>query len=460
MNTEQHTRRPSAEQRPASMYYISRIFLRNIKCIPGPVEFHLPFPSANSPSWTLLLGNNGTGKTTLMRVVAMCLCDATRASGLLTELPGEIIRDGCRDATVALTLDSAEKQSAQYTITTTFQRTDTGSEHLTQEVSPTDDFPRNELFACGYGAGLRAIGNEDVGNYRLIDAVYSLFNYHAPFQNPEFVLLRIAQHTGTKIEHLLPQIDRVLMLDPGSTKWSFSGLRIDGPWGTYVTARGLGDGYTATLAWICDLLGWYFIATRGESNGHVRGVVLLDEMEQHLHPLWQREMIGLLSKEFPHVQFIASTHAPLTVIGSAALRDECCQLVLFEHTTDGVQIKGGLRPPRGRRADQVLTSYLFGLPWTTSDDVVKKIEQYDQLQRRLMRTKDGEVPVAAEDIQRMRDLRKTLEESLGSAETPLQQLVEKAVLDTLHSMESQQRFESDAAKLEARRQLQQLFGER
>ena len=39
-------------------------------------------------------------------------------------------------------------------------------------------------------------------------------------------------------------------------------------------------------------------------------VVLIDEIDLHLHPRWQRDIVGYLSKAFPGIQFIASTHSP------------------------------------------------------------------------------------------------------------------------------------------------------
>ena len=291
------------------------------------------------------------------------------------------------------------------------------------------------------------IGSEVYEKYRLIDAVYSLFNYTARLQNPENALFRISREK-VDLNQLLERIDRILMLPPGSTALDSSGLRVRGPWGDYVPAGALGDGYAATLAWICDLLGWSLLATHSEFDARVQGIVLLDEMERHLHPSWQREIVGLLAKEFPGVQFIASTHAPLTAIGSAALRDECCQLILLQHGPEGIEVRPGLNPPRGRRADQVLTSFLFGLPSTTSDDVIQTIERYAKLKRQ-------DSPDTREEIE---SLRKTLTETLGTPETELQRTVERAVRDTLGTMTEQQGLDSDALRHETRRQLRDLFG--
>ena len=134
------------------MFYISRIRLVDIKCFSGEVEIDLSQPSRSNASWTLLLGDNGTGKTSLLRCIAMGLCDETGASGLLTELSGNVIRDGCHKAEIGLQLASATKPNTPYEITTTFYKTDSNTEGLKQTTKPENGFPRAKLLACGYGA--------------------------------------------------------------------------------------------------------------------------------------------------------------------------------------------------------------------------------------------------------------------------------------------------------------------
>lgn len=69
-------------------------------------------------------------------------------------------------------------------------------------------------------------------------------------------------------------------------------------------------GMAAEIAYRCVIL-----------NGHhgrdavrqSRGVVLIDELDMHLHPNWQRQVVGDLKRAFPNLQFVATTHSPFIV---------------------------------------------------------------------------------------------------------------------------------------------------
>jgi len=49
------------------------------------------------------------------------------------------------------------------------------------------------------------------------------------------------------------------------------------------------------------------------------GIVLIDEIDLHLHPKWQRAIIGNLNKTFPNCQFVLSTHSPIVISESPDL---------------------------------------------------------------------------------------------------------------------------------------------
>lgn len=76
----------------------------------------------------------------------------------------------------------------------------------------------------------------------------------------------------------------------------------------------LSDGERSFLALVCDLGRRLALANpRLENPLHGSGVVLIDEIELHLHPKWQREVVEKLRNIFPNIQFIATTHSPFVI---------------------------------------------------------------------------------------------------------------------------------------------------
>ena len=439
------------------MYYISRVSLRNIKCLPKEVTFTVPTPSNGSPSWTLVLGDNGTGKTSILRCIAISLCDEIAAAGLLTELPGRMIRTGQDCARIELKLTGTQKNEKNLTIQTIFRKKNSSGESMQQVVEPNDVDLHDALFACGYGSSHGTIGNESYESYRLIDAVYSLFNYDTRLQNPEMALFRICEQMRRQFSQsyqeyrhrLFEQIEAVLMLESGSLTLDSKGLRVSGFWGDSVPVRAIGDGYAATLTWVCDLLSWTLLA-QGESDDlQPRGIVLVDEIERHLHPAWQREIVDLLSKSFPQVQFIAATHAPLIATGTATQPKGSSRLIRLVKSDNGVQVNSELEPPIGLRADQVLTSALFGLISTASGDTLSKIEQYVALSAKSTLTEPERKKVS--------DLDKDLQRTFATPQTRLQREVEKAISMAFRDLFPDSEFDKSAVTFEMRRQLKALF---
>ncbi len=440
------------------MLYISKVSLRNIKCLPEEVTFTVPIPATDRPSWTLVLGDNGTGKTTILRCIAISLCDEIAAPALLAKLRGSMIRTGRECAEIEMELKSTSTNATEVTKLTTLRRKSFECESIEQVIYPEGVDLHKALFACGYGSYCGTNGNELYNEYRLMDAVYTLFNYHIRLQNPEAVLFRISEyrHNHFSVEHdetrrrIFEKIEAVLMLEPGSLTLDSRGLRASGFWGDSLPVSAIGDGHAAMLNWICDLLAWTSLANRGSDDIQPQGVVLLDEIERHLHPEWQRKIVNLLSQSFPHIQFIATTQAPLIVTGTATLPEGVCRLFCLARSENGVEMISGLGPPHGLRADQVLTSELFGLLATTSDDVVQKIERYAALRSKLTLTES--------ECKEVHDLQAVLYRTFDTHETSLQRQVQEAITKAFRELATGSEVDVSAMKLEMKRQLKELFG--
>jgi predicted ATP-binding protein involved in virulence len=130
----------------------------------------------------------------------------------------------------------------------------------------------------------------------------------------------------------------------------------------------LSDGEKCLLAMVGDLARRLAIANPSLENPlQGEGVVLIDEIELHLHPKWQREIIPALTRTFPNCQFIATTHSP-QVISEVKPNG----IYILEATSEGVVAR---RPESsyGRDSNRILED-LMGVParpQEIKDDILK-----------------------------------------------------------------------------------------
>ncbi|MBT1173864.1 AAA family ATPase [Bifidobacterium sp. MA2] len=78
----------------------------------------------------------------------------------------------------------------------------------------------------------------------------------------------------------------------------------------------LSDGYRATIGMVADIarrMATLNPVMGGDAVRRTPGVVLIDEVDLHLHPLWQEHVVSMLTALFPAVQFVLTTHAPLVI---------------------------------------------------------------------------------------------------------------------------------------------------
>ena len=349
------------------MLYLSRVQLSNVRCF-DELDIALCGSDTEPSGWNLILGDNATGKSTLLRSIAMGLCDEASAAGLLKESDEGYIRRGETKATIKISLHDPKAPGKKFRITTEVYRDKKGggifADRVRQKTNPPgNEFPWETIFVSGYGAGRGVTGTGDISSYSAIDAVYNMFNYSEGLQNPELVILRLIAHTsGNRL--MERQIFRVLQTATGTEeiKLTSKGIRVSGPWGERMPLRDLADGYRSSFLWLTDLIGWAlaFNPKRKSTEG-IRGIVLIDEIEQHLHARWQRTAIDDLRKIFPNVQFIASTHSPLVAssVGPPLAKNVIDRLYVLEpYGADGVKATEH-EFMRGWRMDQVLASRAF-----------------------------------------------------------------------------------------------------
>lgn len=400
--------------------YIKRVMLNNVRCFE---ELEIDFDQPGSS--VLFLGDNGDGKSTILKSIAMGLCDESSAAALFRELPGEFVRrkHGRKEAKTGeeakIEIDLAGDGGWTYRIVTviksgeTFERVSQFSERkvnkkVSKRVSKRqglyrfreneyeeldqDTFPWEQIFVSGYGAGLRVQGTADFQHYLAVDAVYPLFKYDEPLQNPELVVRRLVEaargirkdpkEKGKYAEIVLEKVKELLaefldLKDRDQVELTPTGIKVKGAWGIAELGE-LGDGYRATVTWVLDLLAWWFLKATQKARVKVtnlRGILLFDEIEQHLHPRWQRSILSHLKEAFPKVQFIGTTHSPLVAssVGEVLPRTGIDKVIVLNSKDKHGVVKEELDPMMGWRVDKVLASQAFEYQITGQSEELSKI---------------------------------------------------------------------------------------
>jgi len=365
--------------------YISNIKLRNIRCFK---ELELNFNvDSETPEWTMILGDNSSGKSTLLKAIALGLCKDYQATNILAKMPGTFIRNNSKDSEIKVSLWQINGTTCEIR---SFLDADFNNNEIVigQAINPRKDlfYPFDQIFVCAYGATRPTessiLFDDNKQKYLINKSVSSLFNDNN-FLNLELYLQRLKNDCADKNKtanerkdsikkyyYLINQIEKILDIENKDLlDLTKQGLVIGG-----IPISSLGDGYKSTLTWVLDMIGGAVTANRYSINANLQGIVIIDELERHLHPSWQRKIVSLLRKTFPKVQFITTTHSPLVAAGMADI-DNGKILVCKEGNYD-------LLDPsniKGLRADQILTSPIFGLETTRNIETEKTLDELEDL---------------------------------------------------------------------------------
>ena len=148
-----------------------------------------------------------------------------------------------------------------------------------------------------------------------------------------------------------------------------------------------------------------------ENPLHGEGIVLIDEIELHLHPKWQREVINKLREVFPNIQFILTTHSPQVISETPR---ECLHILSWNNKQEQPTV---FHPERslGLDSSDVLSEIMDSLPINLDfkekiDNIFDEIdsENYKQAEKDIneLESKYGELPStiqARTHLQFMRD---------------------------------------------------------
>lgn len=262
----------------------------------------------------------------------------------------------------------------------------------------------------GYGPYRGVTGTESRKAYRISDAVESLFRRDAKLQNPEIILRRLRDHWKSLYAPLCKKLIQILGLSPAhKLGLAKGGITIEGPQvGNATPLDAIADGYRATFAWLCDLVGWAMLAgTIDAKTGDIRGLVLIDEIEQHLHPSAQMDLLKRIGKVFPRLQIIATTHSPIV-----ALKADPAGLFALKRTSrHKVELLPQVQGLTHYTAQDVLEDERLFDTAAERDELDRDIKNYQRL---------ASIPpekLTDEEVRSLKELAKTLRQAGRPAET-------------------------------------------
>lgn len=433
------------------MMYITKIELSHVRCYE---EATINFGEAGTS--ILICGNNGSGKTALLRSIAMGLCDQASAGALLRDLPGDFIRktsspEPVRTAGIIVELVEPTVVSQPYSIETRLQTQSNAIFETVETETKPEQFPWNSIFVAGYGAGLRTHGTEDYVQYFAPDAVYSLFEYSYPLQSPELGWRRLLNATRTEEEEktvndiVCAVLKKILALDDDDDLPSMenNGLFINSYWGKH-ELNALGDGYQALVTITLDILSWKLLSKNHKaildayeanevpewqpilSTEDLDGVVIIDEIEKHLHPKLQHKIISLLKAAFPKMQFIISTHSPLCASGTADVEKGSFKIFKTYKDPKGTIALVEMEIPVGLSADEIFERY-FEIGDTRNNNMQRDLEEYRRLYL------NTEV-LEADEVDRLKELEQRIQNVLGDTLKDKHEVTRERIASTLDTL--------------------------
>jgi predicted ATP-binding protein involved in virulence len=331
-------------------------------------------PSSLRRKGVLVIGRNGTNKSTLLRAISVGLASQTDASAMLSIPLGSMIRTGETEAKIELDLLFENGEDVTLTKTLVFR----GDRDVLGEMEgPTAE--ELNLLVAGYGAARGITGTDAGRSYRVFDAVQTLFDYRRELLSPELVLRRLQDQLGTELyEKTLAGIAKVMGLEGRAEEIAFAkggGVVVSSPdVGIDVPLEGVADGYRVVFNWLIDMYGRALRPEWITEQGSVAGVILVDELDQHLHPELQSAVMHQLVELLPDAQVIATTHSPLIALGA-----DPQQLIVLERHEDRVVSMDRVPDYRGYSAEDMLADDRLFATGVWSPDTEAKLTRYEEL---------------------------------------------------------------------------------
>jgi len=408
--------------------YLHSLRLEKVKNFVELLDFRFDRPDRSYEGWNVFIGGNASGKTTLLKAIALALCGDEFGRVLLRNDFSGWVSEGAKKARVIAEVQydrDFDFFSSKGNVprnpfkcgvrweqpskgNPTFARFEERTGKQTRVTHPKRG-PWNEnaagWFSAGYGPMRRLTGSSaeamhDAVGSGLVPRFISLFREDVALSESEIWLknlqFKALEETGEarrRANTLVKSIEGFLndgLLPHG---FQIDEIRSDHVYmkttqGTILPMRDLSEGYRCVYGLMLDIIrnmanvyGETQLFTRNSDNRMVAdkpGILLIDEIETHLHPKWQQTICTWLKQRFPKIQFLVTTHSPLIVqaadpggIYFLPAPGEHRKAHRFDQHEYERIVLG--------RAEKILLGEAFGLDYTRGDWALRQIDRYRHL---------------------------------------------------------------------------------
>jgi uncharacterized protein (TIGR02646 family) len=409
-----------------SVKRIEKVVIKNFKCLrdltldfPDPESFQVSLDSVVQQklsgaeglreSWLSLIGENATGKSTVLQAIALALMGEDERRRLGDIRPTDVLTHGQSVGYVEVFLSGLDESIRL------------GFSKETGRFESNARAPK--VLILGYGATrlLRDADDpddpdEDDGDEALV-RIKNLFDPFAKLNNVERWMADTTTMPAKQFGIVRDALMDLLLLKQGQDRiYRRLGRLYANRNGQREPFKQLSDGYRAVTALALDIM--LVLSRKWGGIRDAEGIVLIDELGVHLHPRWKMQIVDKLRRTFPLMQFVVATHEPLCLRGLGP-----GEVVLLKRDPNGRVVKVDELPsPADLRVDQLLTSEFFGLSSTIDPYVERLFNEYYALLAMDIRTPEQE--------ERRKELQEELRDRKHLGDSPREELM-YAVIDEL-----------------------------
>ena len=389
-------------------YYYS-LEIEGINCFKDKQVLDLSDEKGNFSPWTIILGDNGTGKTTLLKILDRVQPDETAIDFSKQNIKLDVNYYFPKYNFNGIDSELISKKTEQLSkgILTVLRKNNKeditfGSFQEGKNLFFSED--QIDMFVLSYGASRKMSKSQNlrtsIRSYTnsLFDDSIELINAEEWFLQKEWAFLKSENNTKLKFKRefdlviellidILPDVHKIVSktIDENNSKPK---IEVKTSFG-WVNIRDLSYGYQTITALLVDIA-FNMMERYSESENPLSEpvIILIDEIDLHLHPKWQRIVIDKLSHHFPKAQFIVTAHSPLIL---QVAQDKNANIVVCRKEDDRVVIDNNPESVKGWRIDQILTSDLFEVSSSQSTEIERiRTEKINILLKNEISDKDKE----------------------------------------------------------------------